>query len=70
MTTDFRVEFFIDETDSDVAKAAEKFRRTQSIEDIREKWSKIRQGIKRVCVFISCLYTAGCTASPLLPGSC
>ncbi|OZC09523.1 hypothetical protein X798_03480 [Onchocerca flexuosa] len=43
----FKIEFFIDETDNGVAKLAKNFRRTRAIEEIQPKWSKIRLGIKR-----------------------
>ncbi|KAK6102178.1 hypothetical protein QQG55_7460 [Brugia pahangi] len=43
----FKIEFFIDETDNRVAKLAKNFRRTRTMEEIRPKWSKIRLGIKR-----------------------
>ncbi|VDO22454.1 unnamed protein product [Brugia timori] len=43
----FKIEFFIDETDNRVAKLAKSFRRTRTMEEIQPKWSKIRLGIKR-----------------------
>ncbi|KAL4002786.1 hypothetical protein ACH3XW_4895 [Acanthocheilonema viteae] len=43
----FKVEFFIDQTDNRIAKLAGNFRRTRTVEEIRPKWSKIRLGIKR-----------------------
>ncbi|EFO25053.1 hypothetical protein LOAG_03434 [Loa loa] len=45
--TNFKVEFFIDETDKRVAKLAKSFRRTRALDEIRPRWSKIRLGIKR-----------------------
>lgn len=48
----FKVEFFVDETDSRIIKEAKSFRRTRPTEEIKPKWSKIRLGIKRVNLLI------------------
>ncbi|VDN02047.1 unnamed protein product [Thelazia callipaeda] len=44
---DYKVQFFVDETDNRIAKVARNFCRTQSIEEIQQRWSHIRLGIKR-----------------------
>uniref|UniRef100_A0A915Q6W0 Uncharacterized protein n=1 Tax=Setaria digitata TaxID=48799 RepID=A0A915Q6W0_9BILA len=43
----FKVAFFIDETDQGVGKLAKNFHRTKTIEEIQPKWRKIRLGIKQ-----------------------